>query len=69
MAELAAASGLSLPADMFQARPDALGGAERDGLGERAAATRVREQTFNTHTLSPAWQIAGCMAFGRTSER
>lgn len=41
MAELAAASGLALPADMVQARPDALGGAERDGFGERAAVTRV----------------------------
>ncbi|KAK9863750.1 hypothetical protein WJX84_003356 [Apatococcus fuscideae] len=43
MAELAAASGLALPADMVQARPDALGGAERDGFGERAAVTRARD--------------------------
>ncbi|KAK9830677.1 hypothetical protein WJX74_002035 [Apatococcus lobatus] len=43
MAELAAASGLALPSDLAQARPDALGGAERDGFGERAATTRARD--------------------------
>ncbi len=60
MAELAMASGLALPADMMQARPDALGGAERDGLGERAAPTRVGDATCTILHI-PTVTLCMCM--------